>query len=327
MRSDGTLAVAVRGITKRYRNHVAVSELSFSVPEGVIYGFLGPNGAGKTTTLRMLNDIIAPDEGHITILGRFKPGYESFSAIGYLPEERGIYPKMRVRDALRFFGEIRGLRARDAKARALEWLERLELGKWADNRVQDLSKGMQQKVQFASTLLHDPAVLILDEPWSGLDPLNAEVLRTFVLEQKREGKTILFSTHMMSQAEELCDRVCIIAGGRKLVEGTLPQIRKDAADGRRVAIRFADQDSASKAGEHLLADSARFSSVSRHGASFDIELASDTGSQELLADLVAARLPVQHFEIVSPTLHQVFVSKVGEQGVTAASGPRGQTNA
>src|SRR5262245_55077094 len=212
-------ALRLEGVTKRYGEFTAVGGLSLEIPAGTIWGILGPNGAGKTTTLRMVNDILAPDEGRIELLGGLAPGRAAARRIGYLPEERGLYPKMRVAAALTFFGELRGLTAREARRRAGAWLERLDLGRWARNEVQDLSKGMQQKVQFAAALLHEPELLVLDEPWSGLDPINAEVLRAMVAEQKQAGRSVIFSTHGMEQAEQICDGVTIIARGRKVLDG------------------------------------------------------------------------------------------------------------
>src|SRR5215475_2295865 len=223
-------ALTVTGIVKKFGNHIAVDDMSFAVPEGVVYGILGPNGAGKSTTLRMINDIIAPDAGEIVVLGKYKPGSEAAASIGYLPEERGLYPKMRVLDMISFMGELRGLAAAEAKRRAGLWLDRLGLSQWAKNKVADLSKGMQQKVQFATALIHEPRLVILDEPWSGLDPINAEVLREAVDDIRRSGRTVLFSTHQMEQAEKLVDHICIIARGKKLLDGKLADIqRRDAA--------------------------------------------------------------------------------------------------
>jgi ABC-2 type transport system ATP-binding protein len=219
-------ALIVTGIVKKFGNHVAVDHISFEVPRGVVYGILGPNGAGKTTTLRMINDIIAPDAGEIVILDGLKPGGDAAAHIGYLPEERGLYPKMKVVEMITFMGELRGLKHVEAKRRADKWLDRLGLAQWTKNKVQDLSKGMQQKVQFATALIHDPALVILDEPWSGLDPINAEVLREVVAEIRKAGRTVLFSTHQMEQAEKVCDQVCIIARGKKVLDGELRDIKR-----------------------------------------------------------------------------------------------------
>jgi ABC-2 type transport system ATP-binding protein len=305
--------VEVRAVTKRYGDFVAVESLSFEVPRGVIYGVLGPNGAGKTTTLRMLNDILGPDEGKILLLGRLPPGREAARHIGYLPEERGLYPKMRVRDMLGFLAELRGLRRGEAGTRADAWLERLDLAGWADKRVQDLSKGMQQKVQFAGALIHEPELLILDEPWSGLDPLNADLLREVVLEQRSAGRTVLFSTHLMEQAEKICDAVCIIARGRKVLDGPLDQLKREAAAERLVAIAFAGEEDLAAA-DSVLSDAALVASVERRGAEVEAELVEPAGARALLERLVAAGAEIRRFERVEPTLHDIFVSRVGPEG-------------
>jgi ABC-2 type transport system ATP-binding protein len=316
-----TSAVRVSDVTKRFDQHVAVDRLSFEVPRGVIYGVLGPNGAGKSTTLRMINDIIAPDGGEIRILDTLAPGRDAAPKIGYLPEERGLYPKMRVVDMIAFMGELRGLTGRDARARAGAWLERLGLGAWAKNKVQDLSKGMQQKVQFAACAIHEPELLILDEPWSGLDPINAEVLRDVVEEQKRAGRTILFSTHQMEQAEKICDELCIIARGKKVLEGGLKEIKRAAQKDGLVALGFgaAGREPASR----VLADRALVAAERppRPGdtADLEVELAAGATAEALLAALVGAGASVRRFEVVVPTLHQIFVDKVGAENAAVAA--------
>src|SRR2546423_554980 len=218
--------VVVDRVTKRFTNHIAVNALSLSVPSGIIYGLLGPNGAGKTTTLRMIMDIYQPDEGSVRLFDQLGGGRTNSARIGYLPEERGLYPRMRVLDVLVFLAEAKGVSRRSARAKATEWLDRLGLADWRMRKVSDLSKGMQQKVQFISTILHDPDLVILDEPFSGLDPVNSQVLRETVLEFRRRGKTVLFSTHIMEHAEKLCDRLCIIARGKKLIDGTLAEVKR-----------------------------------------------------------------------------------------------------
>ncbi len=312
-------ALRIQGITKRYGEVVAIDNLSFEVPRGVIFGVLGPNGAGKTTTLRMINDILAPDRGEIRILGSLKPGREAAARIGYLPEERGLYPKMRVLAMLQFFGELRGLTGSEARKRAVKWLERLGLEGWKANKVQDLSKGMQQKVQFITALIHEPELLILDEPWSGLDPINADVLREIVLEQREVGRTIMFSTHLMEQAEQIVDSVCIIARGRKVLDGSLSEIRHDAARDRCVTIGFADEASLARAETTVFADAALVSSHRVRGELREAELAKGRAPEELLKALVDADTRVIRFEKVEPTLHQIFVDRVGED---AAEGRR-----
>ncbi len=317
-----TAAITVRGVVKRFGNHTAVDDVSFTVPRGVVFGILGPNGAGKSTMLRMLNDIIAPDAGEITILDGMKPGRQASGHIGYLPEERGLYPKMKVAQMIQFMGELRGLTVADAKARAAKWLDRLGLTQWGNNQVQDLSKGMQQKVQFATALIHEPELVILDEPWSGLDPINAEVLRTTVEEIRAAGRTVMFSTHQMEQAEKICDVVCIIARGRLLLEGALADIKRAAAADRLVAIETADEASRDLAQTKIFADRSLVASVRPpRGSQLDetvLELAATADAQQLLAALMAAGIVVRKFEVVTPSLHQIFVDRVGAANAAVA---------
>ena len=221
--------VVVDHVTKRFAGHTAVDALSLSVSSGNIYGLLGPNGAGKTTTLRMIMDIYEPDSGSVRLFDQIGGGRTHSARIGYLPEERGLYLRMRVLDVLVYLAEVKGVSRRSARLKAVEWLERLGLTAWRMRKVSDLSKGMQQKVQFISTVLHDPDLVILDEPFSGLDPVNSQVLRDTVVDYRRRGKTVLFSTHIMEHAEQLCDRLCIIARGRKLVDGTLAEVKSTHA--------------------------------------------------------------------------------------------------
>ncbi len=305
---SGSPALRLDRVTKRYGDFVAVSSLSLTVARGTIFGILGPNGAGKTTTLRMINDIIRPDEGEIRVLGEHKPGRDAARYVGYLPEERGLYPKMRVGEVLTFFGELRGLSRKEANRRADQWLERLELAQWKGNKLQDLSKGMQQKIQFVTGVIHEPELLILDEPWSGLDPINAEVLREIVLEQKAAGRTILFSTHLMEQAEKLCDHVFIIARGQKVVDGELAAVKRAAAGDRLVALVLADGD----AEPAVLGDATIVAGRRERKDYLEVELAAGIEPDALLAALVSAGARVRRFEMVEPSLHQIFVDKVGE---------------
>jgi len=315
-----TNALTVHGVVKKFGNHVAVDGISFEVPRGVVYGILGPNGAGKSTTLRMINDIIAPDAGEITILDGMKPGGDAARQIGYLPEERGLYPKMRVLDMITFMGELRGLSGSEAKKRAGHWLDRLGLSQWAKNKVQDLSKGMQQKVQFATALIHEPALVILDEPWSGLDPINADVLADVVEEIRTSGRTVLFSTHGMEQAEKVCDGICIIARGKKVLDGKLKDIKRAATAEGMVSLGFANDDARATA-ERVLADKQLVleQRAPRPGdvADCEVKLAEGADSQKLLAALVDAGVGLRRFEIVTPTLHQIFVDKVGATAAVA----------
>jgi ABC-2 type transport system ATP-binding protein len=320
-------ALVVRGLVKRFGNHLAVDDISFEVPRGVVYGILGPNGAGKSTTLRMINDIFAPDAGEVVVLDGLRPGPAAAQRIGYLPEERGLYPKMKVADMIAFIGELRGLARREARQRTAHWLDRLGLGQWASNKVQDLSKGMQQKVQFATALIHEPELVILDEPWSGLDPINAEVLREVVEDIRKAGRTVLFSTHQMEQAEKIVDHICIIARGRKLLDGRLADIqRREAADGI-ISLGFGPGpgDAGSRAAaDAVLADRAlvaerRAPRARAHadGADCEVKLADGAAAQQLLAALVAAGIGLRRFEVVVPTLHQIFVDRVGASAAVA----------
>ncbi|MCX5744481.1 MAG: ATP-binding cassette domain-containing protein, partial [Proteobacteria bacterium] len=326
-------ALVVRAITKRFGNHLAVDAVSFEVPRGCVYGILGPNGAGKSTTLRMINDVIAPDAGSIEILDGLAPGHVAAQKIGYLPEERGLYPKMRVLDMIQFMGELRGLSVAESRRRAGAWLDKLGLAQWGKNRVQDLSKGMQQKVQFATALIHDPELVILDEPWSGLDPINADVLRETVEEIRAAGRTVLFSTHGMEQAEKVCDHVCIIARGKIVLAGKLLDLKRAAAAEGRIALAF-EPDSRAVAAP-VLADRALVAAEhpARAGdlADLELELAAGATPSQLLAALVGVGASVRRFEVVTPTLHQIFVAKVGDAATATrnelepgSSGPRNE---
>jgi ABC-2 type transport system ATP-binding protein len=321
--ASASSALEVEGIVKRFGNHLAVDQVSFSVPRGVVFGVLGPNGAGKSTTLRMINDVIAPDSGQIRVLG-LPPGLEAARRIGYLPEERGLYPKMFVLEMVRFMGELRGLSRAEATRRATSWLDRLGLAKWAKNKVQDLSKGMQQKVQFATALIHEPELVILDEPWSGLDPINAEVLRSVVDEVRASGRTVLFSTHLMEQAEKVCDAVCIIARGRKVLDGTLSEVKRAAAAEGLIALGFEDEPALARALAGPLGDRALVAGQrpprpgeAERKTDLVVELAAGATSQRLLAELVRLELGLRRFEAVTPTLHQIFIDKVGAEAQVA----------
>jgi len=310
------LALEIRGVNKRYAEHVAVRDLSLAVPAGTVYGLLGPNGAGKTTTIRMILNVIAPDSGAITLLGRSSRDTSIQDRIGYLPEERGLYKKMKVRDVLRFLAELKGVARREADRRIDEWLERLTLRTaekdWGKSKVDELSRGMQQKVQFIGTLLHDPELVILDEPFSGLDPINAQALKDTVVELRRRGKTVIFSTHLMDNAERLCDSVCIIARGEKVLDGTVAAVKAENA-GRTVALAL--DGGATPAVMQVLGDRALVDRVDDHSRYFEVELHPGADAQALLQRLVAAGAAIQRFEKVQPSLHQIFLQRVGATGV------------
>ena len=309
--------LALDRVTKRFAGHTAVDGLSLSVPRGVIYGLLGPNGAGKTTTIRMIMDIIEPDEGSVRLFGEPGTGRDHSARIGYLPEERGLYRRMRVLDLVVFLAEMKGVERRRARARAALWLERLGLEAWRLRRVDELSKGMQQKVQFVSTILHEPELLVLDEPFAGLDPVNTQVLKDAVMELRRDGVTILFSTHIMEQAEKLCDQLCIIARGRKLVDGALADIKRTQT-GHHLVIGF---DGAPGAAAQLFADERVVKKVDDYGQYAELELAPGADAQRLLAALVNSGARLARFELSEPSLNKIFLDLVGPEAATPAARP------
>ena len=309
-------AIRITHVTKRFDATLAVKDLSLVVPQGSVYGLLGPNGAGKTTTIRMMLDIIAPDTGTIAIFGR--PHRESgvLDNVGYLPEERGLYKKMQVRRVLRFLAELKGVKPKEADRRINSWLERLDLTTpekdWGNAKVDELSRGMQQKVQFIGTLLHEPQLVILDEPFSGLDPINAQALKDTVVELKRDGKTVIFSTHMMDNAERLCDSVCIIAHGEKVLDGEVAAV-KESRGTRNVAL--AVDGGALDGVRTVLQDRGLVARADDQNRFFEIELATGADPQELLRRVIASGANVSRFELVSPSLHQIFLERVGASDV------------
>jgi ABC-2 type transport system ATP-binding protein len=310
------LALEIRDVSKRYAEHVAVRSLSLVVPRGTVYGLLGPNGAGKTTTIRMILNIIAPDTGTITVLGKSNRDPAILDRLGYLPEERGLYKKMSVRDVLRFLAELKGVGRKDADRRIDEWLERLTLKSaekdWGKSKVDELSRGMQQKVQFIGTLLHDPELVILDEPFSGLDPINAQALKDTVVDLRRRGKTVIFSTHLMDNAERLCDAVCIIARGDKVLDGTMAAVKAENA-GRTIVVAL--EGGANSAVSAVFHDRSLCERADDNSTFFEVELAAGADAQTLLQRLVASGAAISRFEKVQPSLHQIFLQRVGATGV------------
>ena len=319
-----TPAIDIQGIVKRYDHHVAVQQLSLTVPRGAVYGLLGPNGAGKTTTIRMLLNIIAPDEGTIRVLGVPHSDASLVDRIGYLPEERGLYRKMQVFRVLRFLGELKGLGGRDLDRRIEGWLERLQLKNgsedWGKAKVDELSRGMQQKVQFIGALLHDPELVILDEPFSGLDPINAQALKDTIVDLKKQNRTVIFSTHIMENAERMCDSVCIIARGLKVLDGAVAEVR-EAHGARMVALGF---DGAPSTAVHAVLHDRRFvNKVDDSNRFLEVELASGAVAQELLVALMQAGAVIERFELVRPSLHKIFLEKVGATNVEAGMSGHG----
>ena len=307
-----TQALELQDVTKRYVGHLAVDRLSLAVPRGSIYGILGPNGAGKSTTLRMVMNIIARDSGTISVLGS-DPAIDRaiLRRVGYLPEERGLYKKMIVLDLIAFFGALRGMADSAARKDGLKWLEKMGLAQWHNARVDTLSKGMQQKVQFITTVIHSPELLILDEPASGLDPVNQEVLRETILDAKRQGRTVVFSTHNMDQAEQLCDFVCIIAQGRKVLDGALPEIKRNHA-GHKYYVVF---ETGSAGASALMNDGPFLRNSTPVDDGWEIELPSPADVSRALSAIASSGAAVERFEHVKPSLHEIFVARVGHAAV------------
>jgi ABC-2 type transport system ATP-binding protein len=309
------LALEIRAVSKRYAEHTAVDSLSLSVPKGTVYGLLGPNGAGKTTTIRMVLNIIAPDEGTISLFGQPNTDRNILDRLGYLPEERGLYKKMKVRDVLRFLAELKGVNAKECDHRIDWWLERLMLKTpdkdWGKSKIDELSRGMQQKVQFIGTLLHEPELIILDEPFSGLDPINAQALKDTVVELRQKGRTVIFSTHLMDNAERLCDSVCIIAKGHKVLDGTVAGVKADHGS-NNVALGVAG-------GRETIAEflrgQATIERVDDQNRFLELTMKKGADAQALLRSLVASGVEVQRFELVQPSLHQIFLERVGATNV------------
>src|SRR5262245_32089120 len=290
-------------VTKRYGDFTAVDDLSLQVRPGRVFGLIGPNGAGKTTTIRMIVNITIPDSGRIELFGQ-RMEKRLQDRIGYLPEERGLYRKMKVGEQLRFFAELKDLPGREADKRIDAWLKKLGLSSWKDKRAKDLSKGMQQKIQFIASVVHEPDLLILDEPFSGLDPVSVDLMKETVLEQRASGKTIILSTHQMEIAEKLCDDICMINRSRKVFDGRLREVRRSFAQ-NAVALRVDGSDG-------LLNDSELITHVRQNGDDTEVLLKADASPQILLKRLVDANVKITKFELVEPTLHDIFVAKVRE---------------
>jgi len=290
-------------VNKSFGDFRAVTDLSLQVKRGRVFGLIGPNGAGKTTTIRMIVNITVPDSGRIELFGQ--PMSTALQdRIGYLPEERGLYRKMKIGEQLRFFAELKAVPGKEADARIDKWLRKLQLAEWKDKKAKDLSKGMQQKVQFITSVIHEPDLLILDEPFSGLDPVNVEVMKDTILEQKSANKTIILSTHQMEIAEKLCDDVCMINRSRKVLDGKLREIRRSSSR-NAVALRFEGNDG-------LLKDPELVMNVRQVGDDFEVLLAEGVNPQTLLKRLIDSNTVVTKFELVEPTLHDIFIAKVKE---------------
>lgn len=295
-------ALLIEDVCKSYRTTRAVNSLSMTVSAGSICGFLGPNGAGKTTTIRMIMDIIRPDSGRIVLFDRFAPA-EGKKRVGYMPEERGLYPKMTVRKVLTYLADIKGVPRRVSRTVIVDWLERLDLARCADKKVEELSRGMQQKLQYIAAIIHDPDLIVLDEPFSGLDPISTDVLKAIILQMKAAGKTVIFSTHVMEQAEQLCDFILLIDQGRNVLSGTLAAIRAQyRTEGVLVSV---EGDSG------FVKDLPMVSGVSAAADGLSVTLR-DGADKRALLRAILERVSVSHFEVKVPSLHEIFVRTVGE---------------
>jgi ABC-2 type transport system ATP-binding protein len=295
-------AIELNKVRKSYDHFVAVDDLSFAIAEGAVFGLLGPNGAGKTSTIRMMIGITAPDSGQIQMFGKpFERA--SLKRVGYLPEERGLYKKMKVLDQLVFLGQLHGLDAGAARKGACAWSEKLEISGWLQKKVEELSKGMQQKIQFIATLLHDPDFIVMDEPFSGLDPVNVVLLKNVLLELKGKGKTILFSTHQMDTVERLCDSICLINRGKSVLQGDLKRIKAQYGK-NNVQIEYEGDG-------NFLQQSKLVGAYNNYGNYVEVRLAPGANSQELLRE-VAERSRISKFELMEPSLEEIFIETVGK---------------
>lgn len=298
-------------ITKRYGDTVAVNALSFRVHAGEIFGLLGPNGAGKTTTIRMIMDIFKPDRGEITLLDG-RPGTTNHR-VGYLPEERGLYQDQRIDEILIFLAQLKGLSRKKAKAQTDIWLERVELADRAKDKVNSLSRGMQQKLQIAAALIHDPALAILDEPFQGLDPVNVSLVKRIMREEQAAGKSVVLSAHQMNLVEELCDRILLINRGQRLLYGTLQQIKRDYAP-NVVRLRTPATLTA--------ADLGPIANLEERQYDYLITLNAEMGAQQLLHHLVQQRIEVEAFEVAETPLDEIFVALVSQPAIDESAEPK-----
>ncbi len=297
-------AVSLEKVTKRYDSFDAVSSLSMDIKEGAVFGLLGPNGAGKTTTLRMIVRILIPDEGVVRVLG--KPlSEQTQELIGYLPEERGLYRHMRLLEILRFLGALKGLPEAEAERRARIWLDRLGLGDRINDEIHNLSRGMQQKVQFIAAVIHRPPLVILDEPFTGLDPVNAAVIKDVMLELRSQGATIILSTHRMDQVEQMCDSICLMNKGQKLLDGDLKAIKRSYGN-NTVRMEF-EGDPAFLQLPNII------ERVNSYGEMVDITLRPGGDAQQILKSAVERGVQVRRFELIEPPLNDIFIQKVSER--------------
>jgi ABC-2 type transport system ATP-binding protein len=295
--------VELQHVRKAYDTKIAVADLSFTIESGSMFGLLGPNGSGKTSSIRMMIGITVPDSGTVSLFGQ--PFHRDLlKRVGYLPEERGLYKKMKVMDQLIFLGQLRGLDATTASRRAHDWCDRLGITPSIDKKTEELSKGMQQKIQFISTLLHEPELIIMDEPFSGLDPVNAVLLMDTLVDLRKQGRTILFSTHRMDQVEKICDNICLIHNSHLVLSGSMREI-KSRYPVNRVLINFT--------GDASFLNHPTIHSAKNYGGHAEIRLNDAADAQSLLAEAVRTGARITRFEVMEPTLEDIFIEKVTEE--------------
>lgn len=300
-----SVTISVEGVSKSFGQTKAVDDVSFEVEKGRIFGLLGPNGAGKTTTIRMINYITLQDEGEITINGQ-QVSPKTQKMIGYMPEERGLYKKMKVGEQLMYLAQLKGMNKNDAREKIKYWLHRFNAYDWHSKVVGELSKGMSQKIQFIATIVHNPEIYIFDEPFSGLDPINSELLKEIIIELKEEGSTILFSTHRMEQVEQMCDDICLFNNGKVVLTGNLRQIKKDFGK-NTVLIEFQ--------GDGGFLDELDDVRINNRSTNFaEIRILNGLNSQEILRKAME-KAEIHKFQLVEPSLNEIFISTVGEDNI------------
>ncbi|PKD44296.1 ABC transporter ATP-binding protein [Rhodohalobacter barkolensis] len=300
-----SVTISVEGVSKSFGQTKAVDDVSFEVEKGRIFGLLGPNGAGKTTTIRMINYITLQDEGEITINGQ-QVSPKTQKMIGYMPEERGLYKKMKVGEQLMYLAQLKGMNKNDAREKIKYWLHRFNAYDWHSKVVGELSKGMSQKIQFIATIVHNPEIYIFDEPFSGLDPINSELLKEIIIELKEQGSTILFSTHRMEQVEQMCDDICLFNNGKVVLTGNLRQIKKDFGK-NTVLIEFQ--------GDGGFLDELDDVRINNRSTNFaEIRILNGLNSQEILRKAME-KAEIHKFQLVEPSLNEIFISTVGEDNI------------
>jgi ABC-2 type transport system ATP-binding protein len=293
----------VKHLKKHYQTHKAVDDVSFDIKQGSIFGLLGPNGAGKTTLLRMITGIFYPDEGQILFNGQKFDPENDVQYIGYMPEERGLYKKMMVGEQTLYLARLKGLSKKDAVQKIKYWFDKFEINSWYNKKVDELSKGMQQKVQFISTILHQPKLLILDEPFSGLDPINSNLIKQEIFNLSQQGTTIIFSTHRMEQVEEICDHIMLINKGRKILDGSVQQIQQDFKQGLFKVGLGTMPNPAQMATWH-------FNIVQTHDKAFTVKMNEDSTTNDILLHFIRQDIPVTYFEELLPSINEVFITQV-----------------